>query len=265
MVPQDKTILLSSTFALFYFLQRFTRGESRFVFYIVLIAALIAAFKWLSIFYLLPLLVLISPDVRGLIKHAVIFVGIVAVTHILWFPSWMSVYIFRASRMAAPFHISPAVLLNTLGVYRPMLLAALLAISLLAIYTFYWRKQIDIFETIALATLAGIFWTPDMDPVHLSLIVLSFLLVMNWASTARSIAIWALSFLISAIYAITTHDAFGSFSTAGLQKITGAYASPPMILLSYVLFGTVLAFYLWDKWRGRAVGRAVIEPGMSEP
>jgi len=258
LVPQDKTILLTLTFALFYFLRRFTRGELRFTPYILIAAALIAAFKWLSIFYLLPLLIFISPNVRALIKHAIIFAGIVALTHALWFPSWAYVYVFRAARVAAPFHISPAVLLSSLGGYSPALLVALLALSLLTIYFFFWRKRIDIFETIALAMVAGIFWTPDMDPVHLSLVVISFLLIMNWASKVRLIAIWGLSFFVSAIYAITTHEAFGSFSTAGLQKITGVYASRQMILLSYVLFGAVLAFYLWDKWRGRAVGMKVL-------
>jgi hypothetical protein len=31
-----------------------------------------------------------------------------------------------------------------------------------------------------------------------------------------------------------------------------------MILWSYLLFGVVVGFYIFDKWRGRAVGRAVI-------
>lgn len=257
-VPQDKTILLALTFGLFYFLRRFMHGEGCFALTIALLAALIAAFKWVSVFYLLPLLVLISPSARALIKNMIIFGCIVVLTHLLWFPSWMYVYAFRASRVDAPFHISPAVLFNALGFYAPILLGMFLAISLLAIYFFFWRKQIDIFETIALSTMAGIFWTPDMDPVHLSVIVLSMLLITNWTSKARSIAVWALGFFVSAIYAIAMHDVFGSFSTAGLQKITGAYASPHMILLSYSMFVAVFALYLWDKWRGREVGMTIL-------
>lgn len=264
LVPQDKTILLALMFSLFYFLQRFSRGELRFTLYVLITAALIAAFKWVSVFYLLPLLILLSRNVREFIQHAIIFAGIVALTHALWFPSWLYVYTFRASRVNAPFHISPAVLLNTLGGYSPGLLVALLVLSLLTLYVFFWRRQIDIFETIVLATIAGIFLTPDMDPVHLSLIAISLLLVTNWVSLPRQLSVWGLSFVVAVIYAITTHDAFGSFSAASMQKITGAYASPQMILLSYALFGTVFAFYLWDKLQGRAVGQAVIEPGMAD-
>lgn len=267
-VPQDKTILFSLTLILVYALasrpSHFALQLSKRTFEIseenvrVVLASIIAAFKWLSIFYLLPLLATVSSSLRDLIKHVFNFVLIVALTHVLWFPSWGYVYIFRATRLAAPYHISPGVLLNAMGASSPTLLLILLALSLLTIYVFFWRKKLDILETITLSTLAGIFWTPDMDPVHLSFIVISLMLMTNWSSPKRQIVIWSLSFFVATVYALTTHAAFGSFSTSGLQRMTGVYASPQMILLSYALFVTVFAFYLWDKWLGRATGLKVV-------
>jgi len=262
LVPQDKTILFALIFTLLYFLRRFLRGESRFAFYIVLTAALIAAFKWLSVFYLLPLLICVSRDVRDFIKHGMSFAVWVALAHLPWFPSWSYVYAFRSARIATPLHIAPAALLNELGIYAPPILLTVLGISLLVIYALYWVKRIDIFETIALATTAGILWTPDMDPVHLSIVVLMLLLVFDWSTRARLGVIWILSAGVSTVYEISTH---AQFVRLGLQALTGAYASPRMILLSYSLFIIVFAFYLWDKRHGRAVGRAVIEPGIDQP
>jgi hypothetical protein len=43
-----------------------------------------------------------------------------------------------------------------------------------------------------------------------------------------------------------------------LRVIVGAYGSVQMILLSYVLFLVVVGFYVYDKLRGRVVGRGVL-------
>lgn len=264
LVPQDKTILLTLTFLIFYFL---AHQVSHFTFYVlrftpttlaIIATALLASFKWLSVFYLLPLLLFVSRDARDVVKYAFVFVIIVAAAHLPWIPDWLYVYSFRSGRVATPMHTSPAVLLNTTAWFDKNVLLALLALSLLAIYALFWFKRVDIFETIALATMAGILWTPDMDPVHLSLVVLNFLLIVNWARGARLIAVWGLSFWVAAVYAISTRTRFTRYGLPDLQMFTGAYGSPQMIVLSYVLFIAVFAFYVRDKLRGHAVGKSVL-------
>jgi hypothetical protein len=269
-VPEDKTILLALTLLLLMLLLRgshisiHVKQLNLFIsnsMLCIFLAALVGAFKWLSVFYLLPLLVYLSHDTREFIKNMIWFCIWVALAHLPWFPAWSFVYAFRSARIAFPLHTAPAVLINALGVYSPALLLALLAISLFAIYGLFWLKHIDVFETIALSTMVGIWWTPDMDPVHLSVVVLMILLVIDWASRARQLAIWTLSFLVAAVYAISTHDGIARY---GLQFFTGRYGSLQMILLSYPLFVGVLAFYLWDKWHRNAIGRAVIAPEVVE-
>lgn len=275
LVPQDKTILLTLTFGIFYLVShhaiRNTPSSSVFsveylVFkfqvsgstLIVVAAALIASFKWLSVFYIVPLLLYVSRDWREFIKCGVLFGAVVALTHLPWFPNWFYVYQFRAGRTATPMHIAPVVLLNALGWFDKNVLFVLLVVSLSVVYALFWFKRIDIFEMIALAVMVGILWTPDMDPVHLSIIVLHFLLIVNWSSRARQIVVWGLSAWVAAVYAFSTRTGFTRYGLPDLREIVGVYGSVQMILLSYVLFGAVWGFYLFDKLRGRAVGRAVI-------
>ena len=272
LVPEDKTILLTLTFALFYLLLRNTKYGLRIANYelqfapatlIIITAALIASFKWLSAFYLLPLVLFISRDARAVIKYGIVFAVVVTLAHLPWFPDWLIVYTFRAGRVTTPIHIAPAVLLNALGVFDRTAFLVLLGASLLTIYALFWSKRIDIFETIALAVMAGILWTPDMDPVHLSLIVIHFLLIVNWTRTPRLIAIWGLSAWVAAVYAISTRTGWARAGLPDLQHLVGVYGSPQMIVLSYGLFVVVLAFYLVDKWRGRAVGARILIAGQN--
>lgn len=275
LVPQDKTILLTLTFGIFYLVAHhairntpsssvFSVQYSVFKFQvssstlIVVAVALLASFKWLSVFYLVPLLLFVSRDWREFVKYGGLFGTVVALTHLPWFPDWFYVYQFRAGRTATPMHIAPTVILHALGWFDKDVLLVLLVASLSVIYALFWFKRIDIFETIALAVMVGILWTPDMDPVHLSIIVLHFLLIVNWSSRARLIAVWSLSAWVAAVYAFSTRTGFTRYGLPDMRTIVGTYGSVQMIVLSYVLFVVVLGFYLFDKRHGRAVGRAVV-------
>lgn len=262
-VAQDKTILLTLTFALYLLTQHAIRNtQSNLIpIMITITAALIASFKWLSIFYLFPLVLFISSDIRAFIKYGIIFAMVVAVAHLPWIPDWLYVYTFRFGRVDTPtVHIAPAVLLNALGLYNKTMMTILVIVILAVVYALFWRKRIDIFETIALSVAAGVLWTPDMDPVHLGIVVIHFLLVMNWAQPIRMASIWIAGFIVALVYAVSTHTSFGSFNLFEWQRVTGAYGSPQMILWSYLLFVVVVGFYVFDKWRGRVVGRAVMMP-----
>ncbi|MCI0478773.1 MAG: hypothetical protein L0Y55_21220, partial [Anaerolineales bacterium] len=197
-------------------------------------------------------------DWRDFVKHGALFGAVVALAHLPWFPDWFYVYQFRAGRTATPMHTAPAVLLNALGLFDKNALMIVLIVSLLAIYALFWFKCIDIFETIALATAAGILWTPDMDPVHLSLIVITFLLIVDWSRRARLITVWTSSFWVAVVYALSTRTGFTRYGLPDLRALVGVYGSTQMILFSYVLFVAVIGFYVSDKLRGRAVGRDVL-------
>ena len=266
LVSEDKTILLTLTFLLYGLLllpaeTTWSLGNLRVRAwsFVIPIAAILASFKWLSVFYLIPLLIFVSSDLRSFIKHGLIFGAVVGLSHIPWFPAWTFVYEFRLTRVSAPMHIAPASLLNATGLFDKALFLIALAGSLGLIYALFWFKRIDIFETIALAVMVGILWTPDMDPVHLSIVVIGFLLIADWTRPARLFTIWGLGFWVAAVYALSTRTGFARYGLPDPRLVTGVYGSPQMILLSYPLFLTVLAFYLFDKWRGRSVGKSVLE------
>lgn len=268
LVPQDKTILLTLTLLIFYVLllpQDYSLqfGSLRFsrAVLIVIAAALLAAFKWLSVFYLLPLLVYLSRDWRDFVKYGFVFGVVVGLTHLLWFPDWFYVYTFRAGRTVMPFHTSLLVLLREVGLFDQNIMTLVLLASLALIYTLFWSKRIDIFETIALSVMAGIWWTPDMDPVHLSIVVLHLLLIIDWSSVLRQIAIWSLSVWVAAVYAFSTRTGFTRYGLPDLRALVGAYGTPQMIVLSYGLFIGVFALYLFDKARQRRIGRALFQAG----
>ena len=266
LVPEDKTIVLTLTFFIFYLLTipkatiwRLGPFEFNASGLVIPIAAVLASFKWLSVFYLLPLLLWTSRDIREFAKGALVFLTVIGLAHLPWFPDWSYVYVFRSQRIATPLvHIAPASLLNAVGFYNENLMLLASVGSLVLVYLLFWLKRIDIFETLALSVMVGILGTPDMDPVHLSLVVIYFLLIVHWTRGIRLAAVWILSALVTAVYAISAHASFGRIDLAGWHRVTGVYGSPQMILLSYTLFVLVFAFYLIDKLRGRVVGRPIL-------
>ena len=271
LVPEDKTIALTLTFLTFYFLAAPQNSEMRLGSWrmntgalAIVASALLASFKWLSVFYLLPLLISVSRDLRSFIRYGVVFGVILALAHLPWFPTWSFVYAFRSGRVNTPMHIAPAALLNMLGWFDRNRLLVIVVFLLILIYGLFWYKRIDIFETMALSVTAGVLWTPDMDPVHLSIVVIYILLVLNWASARRQAMVWGLSFVVAGVYAISTRTGFTRYGLPDLRTVTGDYGSAQMILLSYVLFIAVFLSYLYDKARGNAVGMAFLEPARSE-
>lgn len=266
LVPEDKTIVLMLTFFIFYLLTvpktaiwRLGPFEFSSSGLVIPIAAVLASFKWLSVFYLLPLLLWTTRDIRGFVKGAFVFLTVIGLSHIPWFPDWSYVYVFRSQRIATPLvHIAPASLLNAVGFYNENLLLLAFGGLLALVYLLFWLKRIDIFETLALSVMLGILGTPDMDPVHLSLVVIYFLLIVHWTRGIRLVAVWILSALVTAVYAISAHASFGRIDLTAWHRITGVYGSPQMILLSYTLFVLVFVLYLIDKLRGRAVGKPIL-------
>ncbi|MBI5035639.1 MAG: hypothetical protein HZB51_34535 [Chloroflexi bacterium] len=265
LVPADKTILLTLTFAIFYLLLkprddvfRFKKLRLSSRTLVIFLAAILASFKWLSVFYLLPLLLFVSRDWRDLIKYGALFGVVVGLSHLPWIPDWLYVYTFRSGRVATPFHTAPAVLLNAIGLFDKNLLLVVLALSLLLIYALFWFKRIDIFETIALSVMVGVLWTPDMDPVHLAIVVLHLLLIINWARVGRMATVWLSSGWVAFVYAVSTRSGFTRYGIPDPRLITGVYGSNQMIVLSYVLFVAVFALYVFDKRRGSAVGREIL-------
>ncbi len=271
LVPQDKTILLTLTFVIFALLLKPAASKhftiSHFTLHVshatlaIVAAALLASFKWLSIFYILPLLLYAAPRARDFFRRGILFGAIIALTHLPWIPDWLYVYQFRSARIATPSHTAPAALLREIGWFDPRLLIIGLALALLCIYALYWLKRLDIFETIALAAGAGIWFTPDMDPVHLSLVVIHLLFIFNWTSRARLAFIGAASAWTAAVYLFSTRAGFARWGLPDFRFLTGEYGSLQMILESYVLFIGVFAFYLWDKARRHAVGRVALTDG----
>jgi hypothetical protein len=265
-VPEDKTILLTLTFLIFYLLllpRNYVLRVGNLQFttapLIILLAAVLASFKWLSVFYLLPLLLFVSRDWRDFIKYGALFGIVVGLSHLPWVPDWLYVYTFRFGRVISPIHIALGVLLNAIGLYDKTAMLILVVGALLAIYALFWWKRIDIFETMALSVMAGVLWTPDMDPVHLSIIVIYFLLIIDWTNLGRLTTVWGLSAWVAVVYALSTRTGFARYGVPDPRVIVGSYGSIQMIVLSYALFAAVLTIYLLDKWRGRAVGRRVLE------
>lgn len=264
-VSEDKTILLTLTFFIFYLLLlpkdyvfRFRNMQLTTAPLIILLAAVLASFKWLSVFYLLPLLLFVSRDWRDFIKYGALFGIIVGVSHLPWVPDWLIVYTFRFGRVVSPMHISVGVVLNAIGLYDKTAMLILVIIALLAIYALFWFRRIDIFETMALSVMAGVLWTPDMDPVHLSIVVIYFLLIVDWTNLGRLATVWLSSAWVAAVYALSTRTGFARYGVPDPRSIVGSYGSLQMVILSYVLFVAVLVFYLLDKRHGGAVGQRIL-------
>ncbi len=287
LVPQDKTIVITLTLSLFFLLarsaarasaasaaisagdspfwcevalcrhhvSRLTDQESRRAILIIALAALLTSFKWLGAFFLIPLIGFVSPNLRRLAVNGLVFGLVVLLSHLPWFPTWTFMYAFRLGRGTTPIHIAPSVLLDVIGLYNRTVLLAALVLSLVAIYALFWSKRISIFETIALSVAIGVLWTPDMDPVHLSLVAVYLLLILDWSSKWRQAVVWVLGALVVFVYAASTHTGYARYGLPDFQAVTGSYGSLQMIILSYPLFLAVLGLFLFDTFAGRRLTR----------
>lgn len=184
-------------------------------------ATALAAIKWMTGFFLLPLVTWTFRTMsRG--KALVLLSGsalVFAIASLPYFPDNLVAYQRRSNRMGydPPIHQSITRLLDAVHLYTPLIPRVLGPLLVLMVWVLYERGKLRIAETIALSLFFAYVFLPDQGSDRILLIVLPLILVTR-TTTARWAWIWAISIFAS----------IGGYANlAGSTDYTGRFPSLP--------------------------------------
>ncbi len=220
-------------------------------------ATMLAALKWVSIFFGLPLLIETARRVPR--RTLLIIVGLCALafvaTELPLFPDDLKAYSRRDARidLNPPIHASLTQLLSRIGLYSPVAVRPFIVISLLAIYWLWWRRRLTLPETVVLSMLAGEVALPNQSTDRVLQIAIPLLFVIR-LSVARWVVIWVISVLSAIVLYIQTRG------SPRLTNIFGVEGDLKHVIAMNVLMVLLFVWFVLDKRaerrRGAAAGSA---------
>lgn len=227
-----------------------------------IVAAIYAAAKWVSLFFGPPLIVHLLRQ-RGLRAWRIVAIGaaVFLIAQIPYFPSPFLAYLRKNSRLdALPEHASVSELLVALHLYGPLVPRVFIVVSLGAIYYFFWRRRLNIAESIVLSIYCFFVLLPDESFDRIVLIVMPFLFIVRL--TPWRVAIIWLATTVAAAATFTPFWGIPQFVPGGSEFASwvGAYGSPVYVALSNI--PTLLLPSLWvlDRLAARRTPVAVPLP-----
>lgn len=259
----DKGIILGSIIGTLALLRCYSQIKRPiYAISLCLIASFAGALKWFGLFWLLPLVWYLSGgSKKRFVSLLVLSLSIFVISHIFWAPSWLVVYQFRAGRFAQPSHTSIMVLLDALGVYRPIFSQALLLFSALFVYLLFLYNKITISTTVVLSVVALTLWRPDTTPIDLAIIAFSLLLVIRWNTVIRVTLVILGSSWTSIVYLVSLaplsrarEQLESIFPSKSLQLVP--YGLLRMVILSYlflILIGTIFIYDISSAKRQNSI------------
>jgi hypothetical protein len=220
-------------------------------------ATALGILKWLSAYFLLPLVLFTARSLGTL--RAVAFLGasllVVALTTIPFFPDSLEPIERRRDRLdLEPSHASLTQVLDALDLYHPAIVTIFVPVALLAITLLFVWSRIDLREAVVLSIAAAFLLLPDQGVNRTVFLATPFLLIMR-LSSRRLVAIWLASF-VSVAAAVIESDKFESRSEdiplgTTLVDLVGPLGSTRFVLFANVYLAVVLGLYAFDRLRGR--------------
>lgn len=207
-------------------------------------ATVLAALKWVSIFFGLPLLIETARRVPR--RKLLIIVGVCALafvaTELPLFPDDLKAYSRRDARidLNPPIHASLTQLLSRIGLYSPVAVRPFIVISLLAIYWLWWRRRLTLPETIVLSVLAGEVALPNQSTDRVLGVAIPLLFVIR-LSVARWVVIWVISVLSAIVLYIQTRG------SPRLTNLFGVEGDLRHVIAMNVLLVLLFVWFVVDK------------------
>lgn len=200
----------------------------------VLATTALAIYKWMGIFFIIPLIFHVSKSRRDIILYGLLFATLFVASHVPYFPDNLVAYKYREARTLfdPPIHSSITILLSSIGLYTPAIVKLFIPSSLIVMYALYAFKRINIATCIALSIFFAYLPAPEMGFDRIVLISLPLLFIVK-LSPARFVKIWTL----------TTVSVIGFLFTQ--------YSSPLNVAVSYLMPIALLGMFLYDNFSGR--------------
>jgi hypothetical protein len=230
-----------------------------------LMSFVMAAVNWLIVF--IPALIVHTYSRFGrrrCIAYTSVFLAVYALSYSLYFPSNLEAYVRRAGAIRQPYHASLDVFLSEAGLYSPMLIKIVVPLSLMLIYLAYFRRLIDVRETIVLTILASFVFLPDHTTHRIALTTLPFLFILR-LTPSRMAMIWGAALLgaiadIVARYGVPVVGTSGSIGHAVEEVFGPRLGSPGYAFFANTLTFLMLGLFARDKFRERKGLRLIDRP-----
>jgi hypothetical protein len=208
--------------------------------------AVLIAFKWLGVAFVLPLALHSARRVsrRALALGAGAFVAFIAAWQIPYFPDNLEAFSRRSDRISIdpPIHASPTQILSHLGIYSSAIPRVFIVVSLLAVYALFVYRRLDVREAVVLSVFCSYVALPDEGANRMLLITLPFLFIVAM-TPRRWLALWAVSFLAAAAVLVE----FRNVPIDLVEKIFGSYGSLKHVLFANTVMALVVFYYVRDK------------------
>jgi hypothetical protein len=209
---------------------------------------LVTLYRWLGIFYVLPQVLYLYRTWRARLLALVGFGLIFAAVHLPWFPSSLLMYQNRALRtqIDPPIHLSPTILLSSLGLYAPWMVSAGVLLVVGILYVQFVRRRVALIEVILLSSFFTTMLTPELPMGRILMVAFPLLLLLQ-VSRRRMAALW-LATLPAALVA-NGYLTPALLEMLRLPPIPAGNALLP-VLLANAFAALLLLFYLLDRRRG---------------
>ena len=200
----------------------------------ILATTTLAIYKWMGVFFVIPLIFHVSKSQRDIILYGLLFATLFIASHIPYFPDNLLAYKYREARTLfdPPIHSSITILLSSIGFYTPAIVKLFIPSSLIVVYALYAFKRINIATCIALSIFFAYLPAPEMGFDRIVLISLPLLFIVK-LSHSRIVQIWILA----------TASVLGFLFTQ--------YSSPLNVVVSYLMPIALLGMFLYDNLNGR--------------
>lgn len=246
---EDKTVLFLAIVTILLFLER-----QRMVLTWVA-ATVLAAAKWISVFFLAPL-TLFTYGKRGLrftISALMLFGGSLIVAQLPYLPESLAIYARRNGRMGAmPQHASITKLLAGAHLYHPVMVKVFIVASVIMIFALFVMRQIDIRDVVVLSVYCFFVALPDESFDRLVLITVPFLFVLR-LTVWRMLIVWGLTY-VAALTVLSSDLLVPGWLPFGhsLDGFIGAYGSRHYVALLNPLVLLMPGYFIIDHLRRAA-------------
>lgn len=224
-------------------------------------SALLAALKWLSAFYFLPL-ILWSVASKG-IRRSTLYVTVLACGFVasvaIYLPDSLDPLQRRDERLKLPpGHASLTQYLARVHAYTPAIAEVFPALMIVAATTAFFTRRIDVRQAIVLCFFGAFVLAPDesLDRVLLVALPLMIVIELGWL---RVLLLWAASLVsaigafggipfaeISPVSGLVVRIPYGLRINHALGRATGAYASIPYVTFINVFLLAAFVVFLVD-------------------
>lgn len=146
----------------------------------VITIGLLASYKFVGIFMILPLVFGFYRDKKTTIIQFMTFGSIICISYLPYFPTNLVIFSNRAFRLnLSPCNQSPFLLLSTFGLYDPILATVIPLLFLLAVYSLFLLRKLELRSTLIFSVMLPTIFAPEIGLDRILFVTLPSLMLIT--------------------------------------------------------------------------------------